>query len=425
MEDTRKTEDLNPYEVNPRIITEAAIAAVVKSIEIHEQVRSIVISEKGHPFDREVICCGHTTLEAIKRIGITEVKVDVHKFKDVADFNDLNVRDNKSAEFSGWDFAELGNSFDIDEIQGLGFNDQELGLMFNEADGLQGNTDPDDLPPEANPVCNEGDLFGLGNHLLRCGDSTKPPPYRHLFEKDTAEMVWTDPPYNVDYVGGPIGAKKDKIQNDNLDDIEFRKFLSDAFKLSCSFTKKGGAIYICHSSIEVENFVGAMKQSGWLYKQCLIWVKNQIVLGRTDYKYKHEPILYGWRAGAAHRWRGAFDKPTVIDDDVNLRALDKKELMQIIKEFRNNQGTDIIREEKPTKSDLHTTMKPVALIKLMINNSSKEGETVLDPFGGSGSTLIACEQLKRKARVIEINAKYCDKIIKRWEDFTGEKANKL
>jgi DNA modification methylase len=209
---------------------------------------------------------------------------------------------------------------------------------------------------------------------------------------ETAELVLTDPPYNVDYEGATKDALK--IMNDKMSDNQFYQFLHDFYSAALAVTKPGGAVYVFHADSEGANFRSAMKDSGWLLKQCLIWVKSALVLGRQDYQWKHEPILYGWKPGAAHRWYGGFSETTTID------------------------------YEKPTRNGDHPTMKPVGLVAKLMVNSSKKDDPVLDCFGGSGTTLIAAEQTDRKAYLLELDPKYCDVIVRRWEEFTGKQAER-
>ena len=252
-------------------------------------------------------------------------------------------------------------------------------------------------------------------------------------------MVFTDPPYNVDYQV----ATKDtmKIMNDNMDGDSFLQFLSGAFLNMYAFTADGGAIYVCHSDLERINFQGAMVAAGWLCKQCLIWAKNQFVLGRQDYQWRHEPILYGWKPGAAHRWYGGRKQSTVIDDFAAITV--KEQEGEVVLTFASgltslalkvpsyevlgigdDATTTVWRVEKPLRSAEHPTMKPVNIPARAIKNSSLAGGSVLDPFGGGGSTLIAAEQLGRTCYMMELDPKYCDVIIQRWENLTGKKAER-
>ncbi|WP_345194305.1 site-specific DNA-methyltransferase, partial [Kistimonas scapharcae] len=241
-----------------------------------------------------------------------------------------------------------------------------------------------------------------------------------LVDNQLVDMVWTDPPYNVDYEGKTKASLK--IDNDSMGDSQFRQFLRDLFTSAFTVTKEGGPIYVAHADTEGVNFRLALQEAGFYLKQVLIWVKSSSVMGRQDYHWQHEPILYGWKPGAAHVWYGERNKKTVLDEEPKTKDLDKNALAQEVKELRNRLCGTVIREDKPNASREHPTMKPVDLIISMVRNSSKRGDSVLDLCGGSGSTLIACEKLGRSSRVMELDPHYCDVIIRRWQKFTGQDA---
>jgi DNA modification methylase len=257
---------------------------------------------------------------------------------------------------------------------------------------------------------------------------------------EMADMIFTDPPYNVAYEGKT--ADRLKIKNDSMEDSQFYEFLLQAYKCMFVVTKPGGAIYVAHADSEGVNFRTAMINAGWLLKQCLIWAKNSLVLGRQDYHWRHEPILYGWKPGASHKWYGGRKQDTIIEDKhgVSIAEKDGRHVITIqsgvhtlvlsVPEYRieyasDDAGTSLWRIERPSRNADHPTMKPVALVARAIMNSSRTGDIVLDPFGGSGSTLIAAEQMGRCARLMELDPKYADVIVRRWEEFTGNKAEKL
>jgi DNA modification methylase len=269
----------------------------------------------------------------------------------------------------------------------LGFDDKELNALL-QPEIVDGLTDEDAVPdvPEE-PKTKLGDIYILGNHRLMCGDSTSIDAVEKLTD-GLVDILVTDPPYNVNYEG----SNGLKIQNDSMGDEQFRQFLRDAFVAADAVMKQGAVFYIWHADVEGYNFRGACKDAGWKVRQCLIWNKDSLVMGRQDYHWKHEPCLYGWKDGAAHLW-----------------ASDRKQ-------------STIIECKKPKKNDMHPTMKPVELMEYQILNNTKGQDLVLDLFGGSGSTMIACEKLGRKSRLMELDPKYCDVIVKRWEDFTGKKA---
>jgi site-specific DNA-methyltransferase (adenine-specific) len=277
------------------------------------------------------------------------------------------------------------------DLKLLGFDDKELDALLNVIEGTDGLTDEDAVPdvPEE-PKTKLGDIYILGNHRLMCGDSTSIDAVEKLMNGQLADQLVTDPPYNIAYEGG--SKKREQIKNDEMADDEFRQFLKDVYIAANAVMKAGAVFYIWHADTEGYNFRGAAKDMGWKVRQTLIWNKDNSAFGRSDYHWKHEPCLYGWKEGAAHLW-----------------ATDRKQ-------------TTVIECKRPSKSDLHPTMKPVELMEYQILNNTKGSDIVLDLFGGSGSTMIAAEKIGRKACLMELDPKYCDVIVKRWEDFTGKKA---
>jgi len=257
---------------------------------------------------------------------------------------------------------------------------------------FEGETDPDDVPDDAPAICKTGDLWVLGDHRLLCGDSTEPEQVARLMDGGEADLLLTDPPYNLAYEGGTNAAMT--IANDDMDDASYRKFLVASLGSSGALLRAGGAFYCWHADSEGLTVRGACADIGLTVRQCLIWVKSSLVLGGQDYHWKHEPCLYGWKDGAGHTWLSDRCQTTVLEFD------------------------------KPSRNGEHPTMKPVPLFLYLIQNSCAPGGVVIDPFGGSGTTIIACEKLNRRCRAIEISPKYCDVTIKRWEDFTGKKATK-
>lgn len=234
-----------------------------------------------------------------------------------------------------------------------------------------------------------------------------------------ADLLLTDPPYNVDYQGSA-----GKIENDNMPDADFRRFLFDTFTVADVCLREGAAFYIWHADTEGYNFRGACRDTGWRVRQCLIWNKNTLVLGRQDYQWKHEPCLYGWKEGKAHYFTNSRTEETVMPDleEINPKKMRKDELVEFVQQMLAEKvSTTVINEDRPSRSEDHPTMKPIKLMARLIRNSTKPGWVVLDPFGGSGSTLIACEQLNRRCRMVEIDPRFCDVIIDRWETFTGRK----
>lgn len=343
---------------------------------------------------------GHGRLQAALKLGLMEVPVDRQDYSSEAEEWADMIADNRIAELSDLDdeavsqlLAEIGDDFDK-ELTGFNIKDiDKLIAQFENKEVVDDGFDVDRAVAEIDmPITKPGDVWNIGPHVLICGDSTQHATVRNLVGDCEMDAVFTDPPYNVDYTGGTDQALK--IANDHMSDKDFRAFLVSAFKVAAAFTKPGGAIYVCHADTEGINFRSALIEAGFLLKQCIVWVKQQFVMGRQDYHWQHEPILYGWKDGAAHQWYGDRKQTTVWNVD------------------------------RPTASVEHPTMKPVALVGMALANSTKAGEKVYDPFCGSGSTIIAAEQLGRICYAVEIEPKYCDVIVKRWEEFTGQKAIK-
>lgn len=291
--------------------------------------------------------------------------------------------------------------------------------------GATGFSIVEDRPPEPpeKPKSKRGQIYQLGAHRVMCGDATSKEDVRALMDGELADLVVTDPPYNVDYHGG-TGLT---IQNDSMEATAFCRFLTDAFSAMNAAMKPGCCFYIWHADSEGYNFRRACMNVGLQVRQCLVWVKNQLVLGHQDYQWKHEPCLYGWKDGGPHFWAGGRKQRTTITavDLYELRNASESELLKFIEEHwcdSEPTETSVLYEERPTRSSEHPTMKPIKLMGRLVRNSSEDGGIVLDTFGGSGSTLIACEQLGRACRMMELDPRYVDVIVSRWEAFTGKKA---
>lgn len=398
---------------NARKHDNANLEAIAGSLTQFGQRKPIVISKDN------TVVAGNGTLTAAKSLGWTEIDVvrvpadwDADRIKAFA------LADNRTAELASWDDEVLNQQ--LAELDAAGFSIAEFGFELPEVPILDIETFEDEAPeaPEA-PVTQLGDVWQLGNHRLVCGDSTKASVHNTALDGNLADCIFTDPPYNVAYQGGT----KDKltIQNDDMDDAAFDEFLFKFYQAAIENTKEGGPIYVCHADSAGEAFRHNMEKAGWLLKQCLIWVKDSLVLGRQDYNWQHEPILYGWKPGAAHAWYGPFTNTTVVElEKRDWKNASKQELLDFVTDAFLT--SSVIKEKRPRKNDIHPTMKPIALVARMLKNSCVSGDRVLDPFGGSGSTLIACEQLGLKAALIELDPKYCDVIVKRWETMTGQKA---
>jgi DNA modification methylase len=443
--ENKKITDLKPAPYNPRLDLQPGdpdYEKLKRSIQEFGLVEPIVFNERtGY------VVGGHQRLKVLQDLGWSEVPVSVVDL-DPEKEKALNVALNKiEGDWDNFKLKELLEELDTGafDITITGFDEEEIEDLMTqfyveeETEVKEDNFDPDKAAEEIQePITKPGDVWLLGRHRLMCGDSTNIDDVLRLMGGKQADMIFTDPPYNVDYEG----SNGKKIKNDNMEDSAFYQFLYDAFVAMYTVLKEGGPIYVCHADSEGLNFRKAFKDAGFLMKQCLIWVKNSLVLGRQDYHWKHEPILYGWKPGAAHAWYGGRKQDTVVEEDVDLVV--QKEGDHFVLSFSNGIKSVMVkvpsyeivfsgddsdsttwRIEKPKKNADHPTMKPIALCARAIQNSSKPGELVLDPFGGSGSTLIACEQTGRTCFTMEFDPVYADVIVKRWEEFTGQKAVRL
>lgn len=377
--------DVIPYEKNAKKHDKTQVDNVANSIKRFGWQQDVVITQDN------VLVIGHCRRLAALKLGCDMPYHVIDKNADELTENDikeLRIADNLTNE-SPWDF-ELGAE-DIEGLEFAGFDFDLSQFEFEEEKEVEEDDFDVQLPEE--PKSKVGDIYKLGNHRLICGDSTDSATIEKLMDGQLADLLITDPPYNVNYEGKTKDALT--IQNDNMGDMEFREFLSDAFGAADSVMRKGAVFYIWHADSEGYNFRGACVDTGWKVRETLIWNKNSMVMGRQDYQWKHEPCLYGWKEGASHLW-----------------ASDRKQ-------------TTILSFDRPSKSLLHPTMKPIALFAYQIGNNTHEGDAVLDLFGGSGTSIMACEQLNRKCYMCELDPKYVDVIIDRWEQYTGRKAEKV
>jgi DNA modification methylase len=428
--------EITPYEKNPRK-NAAAVDKVAESIKEFGFKQPIVVDAAG------VIIVGHTRYKAAQKLGITEVPVLYARDLTDAQVKAYRLADNKTNEYADWDFELLGEEFL--ELKDAGydlnmtaFDPSEINQILK-GEVTEDNFDVDEAVKAIKvPKSKPGDVYLLGAHRLVCGDSTKQSDVDLLMDGARADMIFTDPPYNVNYEGG-TGLK---IQNDSMDDSKFYQFLYDAYVSMFNTAKAGAPIYVCHADSEGVNFRKAMKDAGWELKQCIIWVKNSLVMGRQDHHWQHEPILYGWKPGKSHKWYGGRKHSTVIKPEQGININKTADGYQLsltngleqlvvkipsyeIVDLTDSSGTSIWNVDKPKKNGEHPTMKPLKLVAKAINNSSKDGDIVVDLFGGSGSTLMACDQLGRKCYTMELDPIYVDVIIQRWEEFTNKKAVRL
>lgn len=385
----RNVQDLIPYVNNSRTHSDEQVAQIAASIREFGWTNPILVDGANG------IIAGHGRLLAARKLGYTEVPtIELSQLTETQKKAYI-IADNRLALNAGWDneilTVELNDLLaDGYALEILGFDPKELSALL-EPEQLQGLTDEDEAPPvPVEPKTKPGDIYQLGKHRLMCGDSTSMDDLETLCEGQLVDMWLTDPPYNVAYEGGT--RDKLTIKNDSMGDDQFRQFLRDSYTAADTVMKPGAVFYIWYADVETYNFVGAVRDAGWKMSQILVWKKSSLILGRKDYHFIHEPCLYGWKEGAAHLW-----------------AADRKQ-------------TTVLEFDKPSRNGEHPTMKPVALFEYQMLNNTKGGDLVLDSFGGSGTTLIAAEKNGRVARIMELDPKYCDVIVKRWEDFTGKKA---
>lgn len=368
---------------NPRVIKDLQFEKLCKSIQDFPKMmslRPIVVD------NNMMILGGNMRFKALQHLGFKEIPDEwVKRASELTEDEARRfiIADNVSG--GEWNIDDLIENWDKDELESWGLElDWPIEKLEAEEDGFE-------IQDDIQTDIVLGDLFEIGNHRLICGDSTQTDAFEKLMQGELADMVVTDPPYNVALgmeTKEQAKARKRRtdgliIQNDKMSNDDFYQFLYDFYTALSTAVKKGGAIYVWYASSEIINFAKAMVDAGWLLKQQLIWVKNTMIMGRQDYQWKHEPCLYGWKEGAAHNW------------------------------YSDRKQTTVINFDKPQRNSEHPTMKPIGLFAYQIENSSKVGDVVIDAFGGSGPTMVACEQLKRKARVIEFDPKYCQVIIDR------------
>lgn len=371
---------IRPYEKNPRR-NDDAVDAVAASIREFGWQQPIVVDKDG------VIIAGHTRYKAAKKLKCDTVPVVVADDLTEDQVKAYRLADNKTGELAEWDTALLGE--ELAELADFDMSQFGFDTILQE-EAREAEEDDYEVNPPEEPKAKLGDIYQLGRHRLMCGDSTDAESVYQLCQDGQVDMLLTDPPYGVDYTGKTKDALK--IQNDATSDETLRDMLADAFSAANNIMKPGAVFYIWHADSKALVFRIACQMAGWEVRQVLIWVKNTMVMGRQDYQWKHEPCLYGWKDGAGHLW-----------------ASDRKQ-------------TTILNFDRPTKNKEHPTMKPVKLFDYQIQNNTKGGDIVLDLFGGSGTTIVACEQNGRCARVMELDPRYVDVIIDRWEKLTGEKA---
>jgi site-specific DNA-methyltransferase (adenine-specific) len=367
---TVKISEVKSNPNNPRIIKDDKFQKLVKSIKEFPEmlnIRPIVVNADM------VVLGGNMRLKACKEAGLKEVAII--KAEDLTDDQQKQFIIKDNVGFGEWDWEDLANNWDAEQLTDWGLDIPD----FKHEE--EAEEDDYEIPEHLKTDIVLGDIFEIGPHRLICGDSTQTDTFAKLFENQLADLVVTDPPYNVAYEGKTKDALT--IANDSMSDDSFYQFLYDFYTALGSYTKAGGAWYVWHADSEGANFRSAMKNAGIMVKQCLIWVKSSMVMGRQDYQWRHEPCLYGWKEGAAHGW------------------------------YSDRKQTTILEFDRPSRNAEHPTMKPIPLIAYQIGNSSKQGDIVADAFGGSGTTMVAAHQLNRKGYLVEFDPKYCQVIVDR------------
>ena len=420
------TSALLPYAKNSRTHSADQVSQLAASIKEFGFTTPVLVD------DDNGIVAGHGRVLAAQQIGLEDVPTINVGWLTETQRRAYIIADNKLALNAGWDEDVLRSEMEF--LSSQHFDISLTGFNFSEIEALDVDLletkDPDDVPSlPKEPKTQPGDVWVMGQHRLVCGDSTTITNLDKLMQGGCADMCWTDPPYNVAYE-----TKAGKIANDDLSDTDFRKFLVDSFVAAFTAIKPGGAIYVAHADAEGLNFRAAFAKAGFKLSGCLVWRKDSLVLGRSDYQWQHEPILYGWKPGKAHRWFGGRKQTTVLDMATDGTAFKARpdgrfeihlgnSVMVVsgdatVEEFLPT----VMHESKPKRSDGHPTMKPVVLVERMLRNNAKKGDVVLDLFGGSGSTLMAAERLGMCARLSELDPSYCDVIVNRWQAFTGKRA---
>jgi DNA modification methylase len=431
-----KTEQLELLERNPRTHSDEQIAEIAASMREFGFLWPIIVNGET----RQIVAGNGRYLAAV-RLGLPLVPVIEEQHLTPVQRRAFIIADNKIALNAGWSSEILAGEFPALEAAGFdlgltGFNDDEIEHILASVALDDGAPDEPPLPPvPADPVTRRGDLWLLGQHRVLCGDATSLADLQRALEGAPADAVWTDPPYNVAYEGS-AGT----IQNDALSEEEFADFLGRAFGALIGVMRPGASVYVAHADTSGFTFRRCFIEAGFKLASCLIWRKNALVLSRGDYHWQHEPILYGWKPGAAHRWFGARDKTTILEFNAEFNAPPFRQVGDNEWQIVLGETTLIVRgrdltvqpvrgtvflEDKPTSSSEHPTMKPVPLVRRMLANSARRGDRVFDPFGGSGSTLIACESLGLRGHLVELDERFVDVIVARWENLTGGKATRV
>lgn len=414
---------LRPYGRSLRKYGKSVVERMVESIREYGFRVPVLARSCGE------VVNGHLCLEAAARLRLETVPVILADDLSEEQVRAFRLLVNRSATWAAWDDEMV--ALELDELRDLDVDLALTGFDVAELDALlallplDGRTDPDDVSPlPETPITRPGDVWRLGRHRLLCGDATAPEAYMELLGHERPELCLTDPPYNV-----AVEGRAGKILNDDMSAAAFRQFLGRVFECLYVALADGAAIYVAHSDTEGLTFRESFQAAGFRLASCLIWRKNVHVLGRSDYHWQHEPILYGWKPTGAHAWFGGRRQTTLLealpgavilpDGRVQIPAGDDLYLISGQDLTVEVAPGSLVSVDKPTRSDDHPTMKPVALLERLLRNSSRPGGLVIDPFGGSGSTLMACEGLGRICRTLELDPRFCDVIVRRWQEHTG------
>lgn len=391
---------------NPRYIKEDKFKKLVKSINDFPEmlrIRPVVVNKDN------IILGGNMRYKAAKELGLDEIYILRAEELTEEQQAEFIIKDNLG--YGEWDWDLVANIWDLQTLSDWGMDIPDA--LESEQKQDEAYEDNYEEPEELEVFIKEGDLIEIGKHKLYCASSTDEKNWKSLLDEKEIDLVVTDPPYNVDYEG----ATGLKIMNDKMSNDSFFKFLFDFYKATNEHVKKGGGWYVWHADSEGHNFRMAMKEAGILLKQCIIWVKNSLVLGRQDYQWQHEPCLYGWKEGAAHYFIDERYHTTIIEDEeIDIDKLNKQELKELLKKtYSHYIRKTVVKCDKPKRNDVHPTMKPIKLLEPFIKNSSKKGELIADGFLGSGSTMVAAHQLNRICYGMELDPKYCQVIIDRMQ----------
>jgi DNA modification methylase len=427
----RSLEELKPHPRNPRSHFKPGSPqweALRKSLE-HDYFDPLVWNQRNG-----MLVSGHFRCKILKALGYTSADVSVVDYDETTHLARLVAANNLLGKWEEDILSALARDL---ETAGLnpalaGWDEKQLAAQLDGPIVSDDTAEAVVLVSQAEEIQRErdvklGDIYAAGDQRILCGDCTLLENWQRLLGDRQADMVWTDPPYNIDYDNiqkrrlelkkakrGGTYAAPEKIMNDHLSDNAYANLLTTCFSTAIGFTKPGGALYVAHADSFGLITRQAIAHAGWYLAQCLIWVKNAFTLGRQDYQWQHEPILYGWKPGAAHYWQGGFAQASVIDDEEkNLSKLDKSDLIEIIQRLRNERNSTVLREPRNSANSLHPTVKPLPLVARQIWNSSRSGEVVIELFGGSGTTLLAAEQTGRRCVATELDPKFCAVILER------------